>query len=349
MARKNIRVHEIGNERTNNAKVIAVMNNKGGCGKTSTAIALGMYLARTGNNVLFWDGDPQSNLTQRLGIENSDNISNISTLFHSPKSKKNIVQIMKFPFLQRVHGCGKKVGHIGIIAGDNMAESEAAFLDSKFDEYKKNTMKLTGSENIQDFVGNVFAHKKKFFDYIIMDTAPALQGNTLNLIALRVADEIVFPIDSLEAMSGLDVILDWMLGQMKSDNMPNGLFAMVKYQNDVKDFSYGNNRGMQNAIFTSLKKIFGEAMCNYGVKELRSMRLNKKTAPGFGGTTEYTVLCKEIAEKINTPNRINMFKAFEENNDILLLEKEVSKLSSRAVKRKPRRFIPRYLPEIQYE
>ena len=67
-----------------NAQIIAITNQKGGVGKTTTTVNLGVGLAQAGKRVLLVDADPQGSLTISMGIKSPDNLEvTLATLMHS--------------------------------------------------------------------------------------------------------------------------------------------------------------------------------------------------------------------------------------------------------------------------
>lgn len=297
MKKNQVNIETLPKERRLESKVIATMNNKGGCGKTTTAIALGMYLARTGKNVLFWDNDPQSNLSQRLALPN-ENYSDkrLNVLFASASENPDLSLIIKYPYLVRLKGSNTKPGVVGLMAGSHYAEIEADALRAKLEMGYFGL----GHRSITKYFRDSVHFFKAYYDYIIIDTAPAMEGNILNKLAVKTAEEIIYPIDGIEAALGVKSMLQWMSAETKDNEIkPNGIFAMVKYQlatkNTSSDLMTFQN---QNTVFLAMKDTFNGFVCDHGVKE--SMKIRNMTA-GFGGKTDYTSLCAEISEKIDQP------------------------------------------------
>jgi cellulose biosynthesis protein BcsQ len=239
MKKNHVLMEKLPEDRINKSKIVALMNNKGGCGKTSTSIALGMYLIRTGHNVLFWDNDPQSNLTQRLGLpDDKCEDKRINALFRSAdmkgfeKDQRNLASIVEYPYIYKIKGTIANPGKVGLMAGDHNAEIEANAATQKL----KNTgFSRTGPKDIFSFFDSSIRFYSSYFDYIIVDTAPAIEGNILNRLAARVADEIICPVDGIEAALGMRNFLGWLSGENNIPNnvYPNVTLAMVKYQADT--------------------------------------------------------------------------------------------------------------------
>lgn len=160
------------------ARIIAIANQKGGVGKTTTAINLSACLAEAGKNVLTIDIDPQGNTTSGLGI-NKDELDN--TIYELLIGESDINDC--------VVRCD--YGTIDVLPSNvNLAGAE---------------IELVGAEDKEFILKNSIDTVKDLYDYVIIDCPPSL--NVLTVNAMTTADTILVPIQceyyALEGLSQL--------------------------------------------------------------------------------------------------------------------------------------------------
>lgn len=159
-------------------RIIAIANQKGGVGKTTTAINLSACLAEKGMKVLVIDIDPQGNTTSGLGI-NKEELEN--TIYQMLIDECSIEKCM----------CKSVVDNLFVLPSDvNLAGAE---------------IELIGIENKEYILSEKVEPIKDFFDYILIDCPPSL--NTLTVNAMTTADSVLVPIQceyyALEGLSQL--------------------------------------------------------------------------------------------------------------------------------------------------
>lgn len=319
---RSIRLPLLDDERAKEAKVIALMNNKGGCGKTSTSIAVGVFLARSGKKVLFIDCDSQCNLSQRMGVSDDMFIKpdrrltecfNLMENEDFLKRQTHLPISIHFKYLYSLQGFEGKRGTIALLAGSQYAEDVAAMTSKKL----SNSLTL---DYEQKQLGNRFrsAIRKylEYFDYVILDTAPALEGSLLCQLALQASDEIICPVDGLEAALGLKHVIDWLHIQSSPSfgilKKPNLTFALTKYhEDDIEELiSMMEGYPIKNAVFGALKDVLGQYVCDNGIPEDKEKK--NKVYQVYGRVNDYENLCSEIVNKISKP-RPNFFENWDIN------------------------------------
>lgn len=161
-------------------KIISIVNQKGGVGKTTTAVNLGAYLAYLGKQVLLVDIDPQANATSGLGIEHKKLEHGI---YEAIIGTKPIFQVIKRTMQSSYQVAPATISLAG--AG----------------------IELVDMENREFRLQEILHQVKNEYDFIIIDGPPSLGLLTIN--SLVAADEVLIPIQSeYYALEGLSQLLE---------------------------------------------------------------------------------------------------------------------------------------------
>jgi chromosome partitioning protein len=170
--------------RIRSTRIIAVVNQKGGCGKTTTAINLGAFLARNHRKTLVVDMDPQGHAT--LGLQRTAH-SGMETMYDV--------------FFGRVNGCRKRLFDVIRSIAENLDLAPADIRLSAVPEM------LAAVADREMMLAGVLAQTKALYDYVIIDCPPNVGPLTFN--ALITAREVIIPLDpSFFALHGLGKLLE---------------------------------------------------------------------------------------------------------------------------------------------
>ena len=164
-------------------KIISVINQKGGVGKTTTVINLAAGLTMKGKKILVIDLDPQGNATTGLGVSNTDSELTIYSVLNGNKKISEVIQSTKFENLNLITSNVDLSGLEIETAGD----SRRAF-------------------KLKDELASILNDSGASYDYILIDCPPSL--SLLTIMALVASNELVVPLQTeFFALEGLTQLM----------------------------------------------------------------------------------------------------------------------------------------------
>jgi chromosome partitioning protein len=250
--------------------VIAIANQKGGVGKTTTAINLGASLAVAERRTLVIDIDPQGNATSGLGVEKSDDLPTIyDALVNEVPLQECILKESHFPFLDVVPSKRDLVG----------AEIE-----------------LVDRTDRERILQRALSEVRESYDVVLVDCPPSLGLLTLN--TLTAADSVLIPIQcEFYALEGLSQLLNTV--RLVQRNLNPGLEI-----EGVLLTMYDRRLNLSKQVAEEAREYFGQKVFNTTIP--RNVRLAE--APSFGqpivtydvlsaGAQSYLELAQELLRR----------------------------------------------------
>ncbi len=247
-------------------ETIAIINQKGGCGKTTTAVNLAAALSLLGKKVLLIDIDPQGNATTGLGIEKNEIKHTIYT----------------------------------VLSGEDAPEDAIIRTDIDGLDLIPSNISLSGAEvELSREIGGDFILKGCMdgisydYDYILIDVPPSLGLLTIN--ALIASDSVIIPIQAeyyaLEGMADLMKVMDLVKNRLESPSKIKGVLLTL----------YDSRTRLGREVYKNVKNFFGDKIFKTTVP--RNVRLAEAPSHGkpcvlYDGDCKGSIAYKKLAREL---------------------------------------------------
>ena len=250
------------------AKIISIINQKGGVGKTTTAVNLSAGLLHVGKGVLLIDMDPQANATINLLPQDSEPEFTIKDVFHGKKLDQAISP--------------------SVVDGLDIVPSLLGFAAIESELMSKIGRELILKKALDDKI-------KQQYDFIIIDTPPSL--GMISISTLCAADEVIIPIHEFYALEGVTQLMS-VISQVREDLNPGLKISAVLLT------MYDERTNLAKDIKEKVQEVFGDTVLNTTIP--RSIKLaeapsHKQTifdyASDSTGAKAYTDLSNELMDR----------------------------------------------------
>jgi chromosome partitioning protein len=261
-------------------KVIAVANQKGGVGKTTTTYNLGCALAKKGKKVLGIDFDPQGSLTIFMGYENNDNISiTIASLMGDTIGEKELPNKETYII---------STGSMDLIPGN----IELSAIETS----------LVNAMSRETILKSIISELRPFYDYILIDCLPSLGMLTIN--ALVASDSVIIPVNPEYASAkGLELLLMSILRVKKRINPTIEIDGILMTM-------YVKNTNLSKIITEMITEAYEGRINIYKTHIPNSVKLgysvlNGKSIFEFDESNQVAIAYEEFAKEVLAHDSVN--------------------------------------------